>query len=44
MFEGLTIVMRAFMVAGIPVMVLCLGQELRGLWEIWKGENEAWKR
>lgn len=44
MFEGLTIVMRAVMVAGIPVMVGALWAEVLDLWEIWKEEHPEWKR
>lgn len=44
MFEGLTIVMRAVMVAGIPVMAGALWAEVLDLWEIWKEEHPEWKR
>ena len=41
MFEGLTIVLRAFMVAGIPVAVGFLWAEVLDLFEDWRKE---WKR
>lgn len=44
MFEGLTIVMRAIMVAGIPVAAGFLWAEILDLWETWKEDRKEWKR
>lgn len=40
MFEGLTIVMRAVMVAGIPVVAGFIWAEVLDMWEIWKEEHK----
>ena len=42
MFEG--IVIRACMVAGIPVIVGGIWAEILDMLNVWKEEQEGWKR
>lgn len=45
LFEGLTIVLRAFMVAGIPVAAGFIYAEILDMLDVWKKEDrKEWKR
>lgn len=40
MFEGLTIVIRALMIFGLPVLIGCLWAEILDMFDIWKEEHQ----